>query len=356
MSGVPDIPQGMQRKGPFTGLADIQLKVRPMDVQKKKIAAATLSIVSNSILIVLKLFVGIMTGAVSIISEAIHSGIDLLAAFITFFSVKTSGKPADREHPFGHGKIENISGTIEALLIFAAAIWILYEATGKLLDPRPIKVIGWGIGVMLFSTVVNLFVSERLFRVGRESDSIALQADAWHLRTDVYTSAGVMIGLVLILAGKQLVPGITLEWIDPVAAYAVAALIMHTAWRLTVQSGRDLLDASLPEEERRVIHDLIASFYPEVHGVHKLRTRKAGTQRFIEFHMKVNPRMSVENSHELGHRMQDRIREIYPGANVVIHTEPCDGTCDRTCVQGCMLPREQQREIHRQRLRSTRHA
>ncbi len=163
-----------------------------MDLQKRKESAARLSVLSNSFLVVFKVIIGVAIGSVSIISEAIHSGVDLLAAVIAMFSVKTSSVPADERHPFGHGKIENISGFVEALLIFGAAFWIIFEALQKLNVPDVMENPQWGVGVMLFSAVMNFIVSQKLFQVGKEADSIALHADAWHLRTDVYTSAGVM--------------------------------------------------------------------------------------------------------------------------------------------------------------------
>ena len=166
--------------------------------ERRKLRVALLSVVSNITLVLLKLVTGLASGSVSILSEAVHSGSDLLASLIAFFSVKTASQPADSKHPFGHGKIENISGTVEALLIFLAAAWIIWEAIDKLVHPQPIETLGWGIGVMLASTLVNIAVSEMLFTVGRETDSVALEADAWHLRTDVYTSAGVMVSLALI--------------------------------------------------------------------------------------------------------------------------------------------------------------
>jgi cation diffusion facilitator family transporter len=189
-----------------------------MDLVHRKINTALLSVISNVALMMMKLAVGFAIGSVAIISEGIHSGMDLLAAFIALFSVKKSSQPADRSHPFGHGKVENISGTIEAVLIFLAAGWIIYEAVRKLIHPMPLKIFGWGVGVMLFSAMVNTVVSRLLFKVGKETDSVALLADAWHLRTDVYTSAGVMVSLILIWMGEAVFKGIHFDWLDPVAA------------------------------------------------------------------------------------------------------------------------------------------
>jgi cation diffusion facilitator family transporter len=311
-----------------------------MDTQRRKVRVAVLSVISNTTLVIIKLFVGLLIGSVSIISEAIHSAVDLLAAIIALFSVKTSSVPADSRHPFGHGKIENISGTIEALLIFVAAIWIIFEAAKKFMRPEPIEAIGWGVGVMLVSAVVNIVVSEMLFKVGRETDSIALQADAWHLRVDVYTSVGVMVSLALIWMGQWFFPGEDFYWLDPVAAIGVALLIIKAAYDLTTQSARDLLDAHLPDEEVEWIRKCILDQNSVVRGFHDLRTRKAGHFRFVEFHLKVDPQMSVLDSHDITKVLKKMIKEKFPGTTVTIHIEPCDSDCVDKCVEGCLLPKQ----------------
>jgi cation diffusion facilitator family transporter len=318
-----------------------------MDTQHRKVRVATLSVVSNATLTIMKLIVGLFIGSVSILSEAIHSGVDLIAAVIALFSVKTSSIPADAHHPFGHGKIENLSGTIEALLIFLAAVWIIFEAVKKLLHPEPIATIGWGIGVMLLSAFVNLGVSHMLFKVGRETDSIALQADAWHLRTDVYTSAGVMTGLAMIWIAGRLFPGINLNWLDPAAAIGVAVMIIKAAWDLTRQAARDLLDVNLPPEEEAWIRQRIQEHQPAIHGFHQLRTRKSGHFRFVECHLKVDPLMTVRSSHQITEDLTAAIEEKYPDTSVTIHVEPCDGRCETNvkCLAGCLLPEAKRREI-----------
>lgn len=316
-----------------------------MTPDKRKTSAAILSVISNTALVALKLTIGIMIGSVSVISEAIHSGVDLLAAIIALFAVRTSGKPADKEHPFGHGKFENISGTVEALLIFAAAIWIIYEAIGKLKHPEPMQSVTWGVYVMLASSVVNLFVSEMLFKVGKETDSIALQADAWHLRTDVYTSAGVMAGLACIWGGKRFFPGMDLNWIDPAAAMIVALLIIKAAYELTIESARDLLDVSLPPEDVAAIRKHIASFSPPICAFHSLRTRKSGSYRFAEFTLMVDSMMSVKESHRITEELTECINGQFPGISVTIHIEPCNGECIPKCLQGCFLSEEDLRKV-----------
>lgn len=318
-----------------------------MSQDRRKIAAALLSVISNITLMTTKIVVGLMIGSVSIISEAIHSGIDLLAAVIALISVKTSSIPADEEHPFGHGKIENISGTVEALLIFVAAIWIIYEAARKLIHPEPLEAVGWGVIVMVVSVVINLIVSENLFRVGRETDSVALQADAWHLRTDVYTSAGVMVSLAIIGVGRQYRPDLYLDWLDPVAALAVAAIILKAAYNLTVQSARDLLDVQLPPGEAEWIRSLILEQRPVIRGFHKMRTRKAGHFRFIEFHIQVDSKMPVEEAHRLTQDISARIREKYRDSTVTIHVEPCIGDCLEKCLEGCVMNNEERSRIRR---------
>lgn len=316
-----------------------------MDIQRRKIRIALLSVASNSTLMVMKLIVGLLIGSVSIISEAIHSGMDLLAAIIALFSVKNSSIPADDEHPFGHGKFENMSGTIEALLIFVAAIWIIVEALKKLMHPEPIEAIGWGIGVMFVSSAVNLGVSQMLFKVGRETDSIALQADAWHLRTDVYTSAGVMSGLTMIWIAEWLFPTKNFYWMDPVVALGVALLIIKAAYDLTTQSAKDLLDVHLPQVEVEWVRQSIIKHSHIIHGFHDLRTRKAGHFRFVEFHLKVEPHMSVMDSHAIAKELKNKIIMQFPYTTVTIHIEPCDGNCIDKCIAGCLLPEEKRQKM-----------
>jgi len=301
----------------------------------KKTSTAILSVASNTLLIIIKVVVGLLIGSVAVISEAIHSGMDLVAAVIAFLAVRASGREADERHPFGHGKFENLSGTIEALLIFAAAAWIIYEAIRKLIDPHEIDMPFWGVGVMLVSALVNLFVSQRLFKVGKETDSVALKADAWHLRTDVYTSTGVMVGLLVIWVVGMISPGVDLRWLDPVVAILVALMILKAAWDLTRESARDLMDVSLPEEDVAWIGRLINDGWPQVHSFHHLRTRKAGSNRFVDFHLVVDDHMPVGEAHALSDQIVLAIKERLPETRVNIHVEPCEFECKDACVSGC---------------------
>ena len=315
-----------------------------ISAERRKIRVALLSVLSNTTLIAMKLIVGLAIGSVSVISEAIHSGVDLLAAVIAFISVRESSKPADADHPFGHGKIENISGTVEALLIFLAAGWIIYEAVHKLIRPEPLQTAFPGVAVMLLSALINVVVSQKLFQVGRETDSIALQADAWHLRTDVYTSAGVMAGLFLLGLGQAYFPQYYFAWLDPVCALVVAGLILRAAYHLTAQSARDLLDASLPEEEAW-IRSLLEDHRPTVHGYHFLKTRKSGHMRFVEFHIQVDGEMTVRESHRFAQQLSHLIKERFRNTTVTIHVEPCTGKCIAKCRAGCLLTEDERAEI-----------
>ncbi|MFH1937551.1 MAG: cation diffusion facilitator family transporter, partial [Bacteroidota bacterium] len=259
---------------------------------KKKVAVARLSILSNSLLIIMKVVVGVISGSVSIISEAIHSFMDLLAAVIAFFSVRISGRPADLKHPYGHGKFENISGVVEAILIFVAAFWIIYEAVKKIIHPEAIDSIWIGVVVMTISAVVNTFVSQKIYKVARETDSIALEADALHLKTDVYTSIGVAVGLALIwITGYH--------FFDPVVAILVALLILKESYNLLHKAYGPLLDTALPEEDVETIRQTIKSHCLGKIDYHNLRTRKAGNFRYIDFHLNVPRDMTVKEAHDL---------------------------------------------------------
>ncbi|ADJ25422.1 cation diffusion facilitator family transporter [Dehalogenimonas lykanthroporepellens BL-DC-9] len=294
-----------------------------------KTGTAALSIASNSMLIMLKVVVGIMTGAVSILAEAIHSGLDLVAAVIAFFGVRAADQPADHEHAFGHGKWENVSGTIEAILIFAAAIWIIVEAVERIIHGAAVEMLGWGIAVMAVSVIANTLVSRRLFKVARATDSLALEADGQHLRTDVMTSAGVMVGLGLVqITGWQL--------LDPLVAIGVALIIIKAAWDILHKSFGGIIDTALPEEERQAIAGVIDAHRRNLAGFHSLRTRKAGSQRFAELHLVVSRHLSVDEAHQLCDHLEADLAEKLPRLEITLHVEPCqDDDCPICAVPAC---------------------
>ena len=302
--------------------------IQSPEVQAAKSRAATLSIASNTILIVLKLIVGIMMQSVSVISEAVHSGIDLVAAIIAWFSVRESGKPADDEHRFGHGKIENVAGTIEAVLIFGAAFYIIWEAAHKLrAGTAEIESLGFGAAVMVVSAIANYLVSRHLLNVAVKTDSVALEADALHLRTDVYTSAGVLGGLVAIKF-----TGIVM--LDPIIAIVVALMIIKAAWDLTKTAFFHILDVKLPDDEEALIHDVLERYRGRFIEYHKLRTRKSGHVRHIDMHLVVPKQLTVEAGHTLAHEITADIEKCLSHSLTLVHIEPCPGGCE-VCTFEC---------------------
>ena len=278
-----------------------------------KVSIARLSILSNTLLILLKLTVGLISGSVSIISETIHSSMDLIAAIIAFLSVRVSDNPPDSRHPYGHGKIENISGVIEALLIFIAAIWIIIEAIRKLFGEKiELDSIALGSIVMLISAIVNTIVSRRLYKVALATNSVALEADALHLKTDVYTSLGVSLGLGLIILTK-------INWLDPVIAILVALFIIKESYNLLKRAFTPLIDTAWSETE---IEDLEKSLNGLKVNYHNLRTRVAGNYRFVDIHIQIPEDVTVGSAHKYCDKVENELTSIYENLTVTIHVEP----------------------------------
>lgn len=282
----------------------------------KKIKTARLSIFSNLFLIIIKISAGIITGSVSILSEAIHSGIDLIASGIAFFAVKISSKAPDKKHPYGHGKFENISGVIEGLLIFIAAFWIIFEAVHKIIEPSEVSYFLLAGSVMFVSATVNYFVSRRLYKVAKETDSIALEADALHLKTDIYSSIGVGLGMLFIyLTGWHI--------FDPVFAIIVALFIMKESYDLVSTAFSPLLDSQVDDEEYLNLFDKIRSMTTELNlKFDNLRSRRSGPKHLIDFILYVPPKMTVEKSHEICDYLEGEIEKKYLDTEISIHVEP----------------------------------
>lgn len=299
---------------------------------KDIISAARLSIYSNTFLLFIKLTAGLIMGSISVLSEALHSGIDLLAALIANYSVQKAGKPADDIHKFGHGKFENISGTVEAGLIFGISIVIIFKSTEKIMTGGEVEYIGIGLIIMAISALVNFFVSRKMMKVAKKSESIALEADAYHLSTDVYTSTGVFAGLVMIQ-----VTGMSI--FDPVLAIIVALIIFKAAYDLTKRSLYGLTDAKLSDEEEMTIRTIIARHYSEFAEYHEFRTRMSGAQRFVDLHLVVPKDQNVKDAHELCNHLEKEIKDRIPNLSILIHIEPCDDECE-VCkkLDFCKLP------------------
>ncbi|MGE5675299.1 MAG: cation diffusion facilitator family transporter [Mycobacterium leprae] len=280
-----------------------------------KVYAARFSVGSNTVLVIGKLVIGLAIGSVSVTSEAIHSAIDLVAAVIALFSVRVSSRPADQQHRYGHGKVENLSALVEGVLIIIAAIWIVVEAINKLRTGHEAPPVLLGIAIMGVSSTLNWFVSGYLFKVAKKEDSMALQADALHLRTDVWTSLGVFGGLILVhFTG--------FAWLDPVVALLVAVMITKAGWELCAEALSPLVDARLPEEEEREIIRLIEQHRGDYIQFHDLRTRRAGAERHIDFHLVVDGRRPLDEVHDVCDRIEREVLGQFPAAHVLIHAEP----------------------------------
>ena len=288
----------------------------PAPIVKRRTAA--LSVVSNSGLILLKVVAGTVTGSVAILTEAVHSSIDLVASIVAFFSVRKAGEPADESHRYGHEKIENLAAAIEGILILVGSAAIAFEAIRRLIRGGHVEMLGFGIAVVAFSMVVNIVVSWVIARNARATDSVALEGDAAHLRTDAITSAAVLVALALVkLTGA--------EWLDPAVALAVAAAIVVTGVGLLTRSSRVLVDESLPGDEVEAIRSAIEAFGARgVVGYHELRTRRAGARRYVDLHVQFRAGTSLEDAHRTAHELQDLIASQLVGADVLIHLEPED--------------------------------
>jgi cation diffusion facilitator family transporter len=284
------------------------------EIAREKLGAARLSVLSNTFLIALKLFVAWRIGSVAVLSEAAHSASDLVAALIALFAVRASGLPPDDEHPYGHGKVESLSGLIEALLIFGAAIWIIFESVRALFAGTHAHAVGWGMGVMAISALLNAYIARRLLRVARKTESQALEADAQHLLTDVWTSLGVLVGLGLV--------GLTGEArFDPLVALLVSTFIIKAAWSISRDAIQFLLDGRLPEEEIAIVQEILTKDL-RVLGWHKLRSRKSGSVRYIDLHVQMDDDLSLKAAHALTEELEDKIRAALPNVEVIIHPEP----------------------------------
>ncbi|MGI8727229.1 MAG: cation diffusion facilitator family transporter [Solirubrobacterales bacterium] len=283
-----------------------------------KSGAALLSIASNSVLITLKLAAGIVTGSIAILTEAIHSVVDLLASVVAYVSIRKASVPADRDHPYGHEKVENVAAGAEAMLILVGAGIVGFEAIRRLGDGSEIESLGFGIGVIAISLVANLFVSGFLYRRATHFESPVLEGDAAHLRADALTSAAVLVGLLLVeLTGEPA--------FDAIAALVVGAAIVGTGVRLMMRSGRVLLDEVLPAEELDRVEAAIEASRPsEMAGYHQLRGRRAGARRHIDLHVQFVHGTSLETAHRHAHELRDAIEAEFGAAEVLIHLEPED--------------------------------
>jgi cation diffusion facilitator family transporter len=291
--------------------------------------AARLSILVVVLLIVLKVAVSIITDSLSILAQAVDSFLDLFAISVTFLAIRVAVKPADEEHPFGHGKAENIAAIVQAVLIFFAGGSIIYAAVQRARTETILEMTWAGMAVMAFSIVVSILLSRYLMRIAKKEDSAALEANAHNIAADVYSAAAVLIGLTVVRFTG-------IDVIDDILAGVVALFILKVAFDILRRSAGALVDVKLPEEEESAVKAAITEhFGGEVVSFHKLRTRKAGRQRYVDLHLVMPRQVSIEEAHELCDHLEKDMRQRLRGTDVTIHVEPCDGKCDVCLLVAC---------------------
>lgn len=303
-----------------------------MQSNTKKKAVARLSIISNVILSTLKIAVGIISGSLSIISEAIHSMMDLMASVLTFFSVIKSSQPADKDHPYGHGKYEDLSGFIEGLLIILASVFIIYEAYKNIMSRQfsePENSLG--IVVMIIAVISNMIISSLLLKVAKETNSISLYADGEHLKTDVYSSLGVLVGLVLIKITKDAI-------LDPIIALFIALVIFKTGYKISKTAIKHLLDYSIPREEVIKIEQIIKT-YDVTLKENSLKARQVGPTIDIDVTLLFPAEKSICECHKLCENIEKNIYDKFPNSSITIHSEPlcyaknCKKDCSKILIK-----------------------
>ncbi len=286
-----------------------------MKLEAEKKFAAGLSITSNTLIIITKIIAGMVSGSISIISEAIHSLSDFLASVLTFFAVTRSAEPADKEHPFGHGKYEDMSGFIEGGLIIFAGLYIIYEAFSKLVSGYTMEAESMlGIYVMAFAVIANFLVSRYLFYVAKKSDSVSLRADAEHLQTDIFSSLGVLIGLILIK-----ITGLAV--LDPIIAIVVALIILKTGFSISKETMNNLLDGSLPAGDIEEIENILRR-NTVIKGYKNIKGRKSGQYKEIELTLLFNPDMKILCCHNVCDQIENDIKNKLGNVSINIHSEP----------------------------------
>lgn len=286
-------------------------------MKNPKIAAARLSIATASGLALLKMATGLTTGSMAVLSSAVDSLLDILMSGVNYLAIRQAEQPADENHPFGHGKYETLATLFQAIVIAGSGCWIIYESIRRLSQGTELTRLGGGIAVLLVSTAVSFALSRHLRRVACRTDSTALDADSLHFAMDVYTNLALVAGLAIVTLAD-------VPWLDPVLSLLVAGYILWEALRLVRRGMQDVLDTELPEAVRGEITRLIEENRCDLTGYHNLRTRRAGSQKIMDFHLTVCKYLSVEEAHTIADRLEKRIEADIRGADVTIHIEPCE--------------------------------
>jgi cation diffusion facilitator family transporter len=276
-------------------------------------------------LVLLKIITGWISGSISVFAQAADSFLDLFAGLVTFFAVRIATRPADEEHPFGHGKVEDIAGVVQGILIFIAAGLIVYSSVGRIINKTPIEHAEVGMGAMIVSMVASILLSRHLLRVSRATGSVVLEANARNITADIYSTAAVLVGLLVVrFTGLNI--------LDPVIAMGIAIYIAKIAYDAINKPLLGLVDASLPRSEQAVIKSCLAEHGNQIVGFHELRTRRSGNQRYIDLHLVMAKGISLEQAHQVCDSLEVNIQSRLPRTNVTIHVEPCDGKCKECTV------------------------
>jgi cation diffusion facilitator family transporter len=283
-------------------------------LEQKKTRAARLPVISNASFILLKLLVWMLTGSMSVLAETFHSAADLVGSVLSYLSVRMADTPPDEEHAYGHGKFENLASMAIAIIIVSAACLIIGESAQRLIHIQAVRSPIYALIVMAIATLVNICISNYLLKVGKETDSPALCADGHHLQTDVVTSTGVFIGILLVTVTHK-------NWIDAATAIIVATLIFRVGFRIAKEALFTLTDIALPQEEIDIINAALSSD-KRILAHHKLRTRKAGSHRHVDVHILIDDNLSFVDAHNLCEEIEDMLRNTLPNLHPIIHAEP----------------------------------
>ncbi len=292
-----------------------------------RVGAAKLFIGVVITLIILKALVAWITGSISILAQLADSFLDLVSGIVTYSAVRISTKPADTQHPYGHGKAENIGSMTQGILILIAGILIIYSAVGRIRQGATVQLAEAGIAVMLVSMIISIFLSRHLLKVARATESDVLEANASNINSDIYSASAVLVGLLLVRITR-------LNYIDAIIAIAVSIYILTIAYRVLYRSFAGLMDVKLSPQDEGIIKSSLADHSEQIAGYHKLRTREAGGQHYIDVHLVMNKDISLEHAHKICDEIETEIEHGLSQASVTIHAEPCSSNC-RQCQAIC---------------------
>jgi cation diffusion facilitator family transporter len=304
--------------------------MKPMTNQEIPLTRyAWLSIAAAVVTILMKSVAYLVTGSVGLLSDALESTVNLVSAIVALLALRVASRPADDEFTFGYSKVEYFSSGFEGGMILLAAVGIILSALPRLINPQPLEQLGLGLIISVCASLINLGVAIVLRRAGQRYNSITLEADSKHLMTDVWTTGGVLIGIVLVVLTGWL-------RLDPLIALAVAVNIIFTGYKLLVRSGRGLMDISLPEAELKSIHSILGSYQSQGVGYHALRSRQAAARKFLVVHLLLPGEWTISAGHQLADQIEEQVREAIPGSTIVTHIEPAN---DPLSLQDGMLDR-----------------